>query len=82
MYSYQIIWVAEQVIGVYFSEYLLFAYQAVWVLKSKVFAQKSTVVKWNYQILCLHLLTILDFQSEFSTSKIVRIFFRTHTYKY
>ena len=47
---------------------------------SKVFGQKSTVVKWNYQILCRHPLTvrqkvpILDFQSEFSTSKIIRIF--------
>ena len=27
------------------SEYLLFAYQAVWVLKSKVFGQESTAVK-------------------------------------
>ena len=38
----------------------------------KVFGQESTVVKWNYQILSLHLVTvrqkvpILDFQSEFS----------------
>jgi hypothetical protein len=62
------------------SEYLLFAYQAVWVLKSKVFGQKSTVVKWNYQILCLHpvivgqTVPVLDFHSEFSVSKIVRIF--------
>ena len=61
------------VVNIYFS-------QAVWVLKSKVFGQKSTVVKWNYQILCLHPVTvgqkvpILDFQSEFSMSKIVRIF--------
>ena len=37
----------------------------------KVFGQESTVVKWNYQILSLHLVTvcqkvpILDFQSEF-----------------
>ena len=42
----------------------------------KGFGQESTVVKWNYQILCLHLVTvrqkvpILDFQSEFSMSKI------------
>ena len=46
----------------------------------KVFGQESTVVKWNYQILSLHLVTvcqkvpILDFQSEFSVSKIIRIF--------
>ena len=48
----------------------------------KVFGQESTVVKWNYQILCLHLVTvrqkvpILDFQSEFSMSKIIRIFLK------
>ena len=47
---------------------------------SKVFGQESTVVKWNYQIFSLHLVTvhqkvpILDFQSEFSMSKIIRIF--------
>ena len=41
----------------------------------KVFGQESTVVKWNYQILSLRLVTvcqkvpILDFQSEFSMSK-------------
>ena len=46
----------------------------------KVFGQESTVVKWSYQILCLHLVTvhqkvpILDFQSEFSMSQIIRIF--------
>ena len=46
----------------------------------KVFGQESTVVKWNNQILSLHLVTvcqkvpILDFQSEFSVSKIIRIF--------
>ena len=46
----------------------------------KGFGQESTVVKWNYQILSLHLVTvclkvpILDFQSEFSMTKIVRIF--------
>ena len=46
----------------------------------KVFGQESTVVKWNYQILSLHLVVvcqkvqILDFQSEFSMSKIIRIF--------
>ena len=40
-------------------EYLLFAYQAVWVLKSKVFGQESTVlVKRNYQILSLHPVTV------------------------
>ena len=45
----------------------------------KVFGQESTVVKWNYQILSLHLVTvcqkvpILDFQSEFSMWKIIRI---------
>ena len=48
----------------------------------KVFGQESTVVKWNYQILSLHLATvcqkvpILDFQSEFSMSKIIRIFLK------
>ena len=48
----------------------------------KVFDQESTVVKWNYQILSLHLVTvrrkvpILDFQSEFSMSKIIRIFLK------
>ena len=37
-------------------------------------------IKWNYQILSLHLVTvcqivpILDFQSEFSMSKMIRIF--------
>ena len=45
----------------------------------KVFGQESSVVKWNYQILSLHSVTvcqkvpILDFQSEFSMSKIIRI---------
>ena len=38
----------------YISEYLLFAYHAVFVLKSKVFGHESTAVKWNYQILGLH----------------------------
>ncbi len=48
----------------------------------KVFGQESTVDKWNYQILSLHLVTfcqnvpILDFQSEFSISKIIRIFLK------
>ena len=48
----------------------------------KVFGQESTVVKWNYQILSLHLVTvcqkvpILDFQSEFSMSKIIRTFLK------
>ena len=48
----------------------------------KVFGQESTAVKWNYQILSLHLVTvcqkvpILDFQSEFSMSKIIRIFLK------
>ena len=48
----------------------------------KFFGQESTVVKWNYQILNLHLVTvcqkvpILDFQSEFSMSKIIRIFLK------
>ena len=48
----------------------------------KVFGQESTVVKWNYQILSLHLVTvrqkvpILDFQSEFSMSKFIRIFLK------
>ena len=46
----------------------------------KGFGQESTVFKWNYQILSLRLVIacqkvpILDFQSEFSTSKIIRIF--------
>ena len=53
----------------------------------KVFGQESTVVKWNYQILSLHLVTvhqkvpILDFQSEFSTSKIIRIFLKKFSLK-
>ena len=48
----------------------------------KVFGQESTVVKWNYQILSLPLVTvcqevpILDFQSEFSMSKIIQIFLK------
>ena len=48
----------------------------------KVFGQESTVVKWNYQILGLHPVAvrqkvpILDFQSEFSMSKIIRIFLK------
>ena len=50
----------------------------------KVFGQESTVVKWNYQILSLHLVTacqkvpILDFQTEFSMSKIIQIFIKNH----
>ena len=53
----------------------------------KVFGQESTVVKWNYQILSLHLVTvcqkvpILDFQSEFSMSKIIRIFLGKNSLK-
>ena len=53
----------------------------------KVFGQESTVVKWNYQILSLHLVTvrqkvpILDFQSEFSMSKIIRIFLKKFSLK-
>ena len=54
-----------------------------WALSiGKVFRQESTVVKWNYQILSLHLVRvcqkvpILDFQSEFSMSKIIRIFLK------
>ena len=49
---------------------------------SKVFGQESTVVKWNYQILSLHLVTvrqkvpILDFQSEFSMSERILIFLK------
>ena len=48
----------------------------------KVFGQESTVVKWNYQVLSPHLVTvcqkvtILDFQSDFSMSKIIRIFLK------
>ena len=48
----------------------------------KVFCQESTVIKWNYQTLGLHQVTvcqklpILDFQSEFSMSKINRIFIK------
>ena len=54
----------------------------------KVFGQESTVVKWNYQILSLHLVTdgqkvpILDFQSEFSMSKIIRIFLTSDALKF
>ena len=40
------------------SGYLLFALQAVWVLKIKVFGQKSIVIKWNYQILYLYPVTV------------------------
>ena len=46
----------------------------------KVFGQESTVVKWNYQILSLRLVTvcqkvpILDFQSEISMSKSLESF--------
>ena len=53
----------------------------------KVFGQESTVVKWNYQILSLHLVTvcqkvpILDFQSEFSMSKIIWIFLKKNSLK-
>ena len=53
----------------------------------KVFGQESTVVKWNYQILSLYLVTvcqkvpILDFQSEFSMSKIIRIFLKKNSLK-
>ena len=53
----------------------------------KVFGQESTVVEWNYQILSLHLVTvcqkvpILDFQSEFSMSKIIRIFLKKNSLK-
>ena len=53
----------------------------------KVFGQESTVVKWNYQILGLHPVAvrpkvpILDFQSEFSMSKIIRIFRKKNSLK-
>ena len=53
----------------------------------KVFGQESTVVKWNYQILGLHPVAvrqkvpILDFQSEFSMSKIIRIFLKKNSLK-
>ena len=53
----------------------------------KVFGQESTVVKWNYQILSLHLVTvcqkvpILNFQSEFSMWKIIRIFLKKNHWK-
>ena len=53
----------------------------------KVFGQESTVVKWNYQILSLHLVTvrqkvpILDFQSEFSMSKIIQTFLKKNSLK-
>ena len=46
---------------------------------TKVFGRKSTVVKWNYWIFCLHPLTVhqkmpsLDFQNELSKSKTIRI---------
>ena len=54
----------------------------------KIFGQESTVVKWNYQILSLHPVTvrqkvqILDFQSEISVSKIIRIFIKKIHWKY
>ena len=54
----------------------------------KVFGQESTVVKLNYQILSLHLVTvcqkvpILDFQSEFFMSKIIRIFMKKFIEEY
>ena len=54
----------------------------------KVFGQESTVVKWNHQILSLYLVTvcqkvpILDFQSEFSMSKIIRNFLKKIIEKY
>ena len=48
----------KYVINYVYSEYLLFSYQAGWVLKSKIFGQKLTVVKWNYQILWIHPLTV------------------------
>ena len=54
-----------------------------WALgMGKVFGQESTLVKWNYQILSLHLVKvcqkvpILDFQSGFSMSKIIGIFLK------
>ena len=53
----------------------------------KVFGQESTVVKWNYQILGLHPVAvrqkvpILDFQSEFSMSKIIWIFLKKNSLK-
>ena len=62
----------------YFSEYLLFAYQAVRVLKSKVFAQESTVVKWNYQILCLHQTDSNDFSRGKFTLKVQNWHFLTN----
>ena len=54
---------------------------------SKVFGQESTVVKWNYQILGHHPVAvrqkvpILDFQSEFSMSKTIRIFLKKNSLK-
>ena len=53
---------------------------AWWVLKSKVFAQKSTVFKWNCCILWIDIVPgpqkvpKLYFQSQFSMSKINRNF--------
>ena len=53
----------------------------------KVFGQESTVVKWNYQISGLHPVAvcqkvpILDFQSEFSMSKIIWIFRKKNSLK-
>ena len=67
------------------SEYLLFAQQAVWVLKSNVFGQKSTVFKWKHCILRIHPLTGCqkvsksDFQSVVSKSKIY--FLKTSIFK-
>ena len=53
----------------------------------KIFGQESTVVKRNYQILGLHPVAvrqkvlILDFQSEFSMSKIIQIFRKKNSLK-
>ena len=53
---------------------------AWWVLKNRVFAQKSTVVKWNCCILWIDIapgpqkVPKLYFQSQFSVSKINQIF--------
>ena len=53
------------------SEYLIFASQAVWVLKSKVSGQESTIVKWNDQILCLHPVTVRQKMGRHFSNKVV-----------
>ena len=44
--------------NMYFNVISVGEFQRWWVLKIKVFGQESTVVKWNYQILGLHPVTV------------------------